>query len=138
MNLFLLLCLLFWLVFVLPLRLLETLFELVGSLLVHRVDPPLVEVYEEDEVITETRETVHGWHLDDESEQVIYESVERFVDENSPREVSHTLELVVDEELRSHENESKSVNGSSEGSEYPRVPTFVRFVDEGVDGVGDD
>ena len=38
--------------------------------------PSLIEVYHEDEVISETSQAVSGWHGDDEGEDIIDERVE--------------------------------------------------------------
>jgi len=39
--------------------------------------PSLVEVDDEDDVVTETRKSVSGWHGDDECKHVVNERVER-------------------------------------------------------------
>ena len=96
---------------------------------------------------------MHRGHLDDESEEVIHEGVERLVrirvrvrvrfrvgvrvrvgarvihegvdrlvHEGLPGHVRGALELVVDEELRRHHNESKGVHAAHHRAEEPRVP----------------
>ncbi len=50
--------------------------ELVDPRLVHTVDVPLVEEYEEYNVVPEASYAVHGWHLDDKGEDVVDERVQ--------------------------------------------------------------
>ena len=56
--------------------------------------------------ISEAADAIHGWHLDDKGKHVIDESVECLVGEHSPGEVGDRLELVVDEQLWSHGDET--------------------------------
>ena len=51
-----------------------------------------------------------SWHSDDECKEVIDEGVEGLVHERPPGQVSHRLQLVVDEQLRQHEQKSESVH----------------------------
>ena len=71
----------------------------------HLYAPALVEINDEDDVITQTREAVGRWHVDDEREHVVNEGVERLVHEGTPGQVGHRLELVVDKQLRRHLDE---------------------------------
>ena len=80
--------------------------ELVLPGLIDRVDPHLVEVNEEDDVVAEARDTVQHGHLDDEGEHVIDEGVQRLVDHGIDRDVRDTLQLVIDEQLRRHRDEA--------------------------------
>ena len=48
-------------------------------------------------------------HRDDEGEEVVDEGVEGLVHERPPGQVSHWLQLVVDEQLRQHEQEPERV-----------------------------
>merc|ERR1719220_1527789 len=52
---------------------------------VHLVDVALVEEDEEDNVIPEAADAVHGWHLDDKSKDVIDEGVQSLVGHHPPR-----------------------------------------------------
>ena len=54
----------------------EFLAEFVDASQINRVNPPLIEEDEEDEVVAQTGEAVHEWHFDDESEEIINECVE--------------------------------------------------------------
>ena len=51
-----------------------------------------------------------SWHSDDECKEVIDERVECLVHERPPGQVSHRLQLVVDKQLRQHEQKTESVN----------------------------
>jgi hypothetical protein len=70
------------------------------------VNVSLIEKDEEDDVVPEASDPVHGWHLDDEGEDVVDEGVQGLVRQHAPRKVCHGLQLVVDEQLRRHHNES--------------------------------
>jgi len=56
--------------------------------------------------ISKTAYPVECGHLDDECEDVVDEGVEGFVGEHPPRQVGHRLQLVVDEQLRRHHDET--------------------------------
>jgi hypothetical protein len=59
------------------------------SVLVNLVDPSLVQVDDEDNIISEDAESLEPWHGDEEREQIINDSVEELVDHVSPRHVLH-------------------------------------------------
>ena len=65
---------------------------------------------------------MHRRHLDDESEQVVNERVERLIHECPPRHVRDRLELVVNEELRRHHDEAEHVDAADDRAKHPRVP----------------
>ena len=48
----------------------------------------LVEKYEENDIISKATDSIHGWHLNDKCENVIDESVQRFICHHPPREMS--------------------------------------------------
>ena len=54
---------------------------------------------------------------------------------NLPVHVGHGLEFVVDEQLRSHEDEAEQVEEGGERGEGVGVKRLVLLVHEGVDGV---
>ena len=56
--------------------------------------------------ISKTAYPVEGGHLDDECEDVVDEGVEGLVGEHPPGQVGHRLQLVVDEQLRRHHDET--------------------------------
>lgn len=69
----------------------------------NQMRPSLIEIYDEDHVIPEGGHSVSCRDRSDkECEQIVYESVEGLIHEGSPRQVSHRLELIVDEQLRQH------------------------------------
>jgi hypothetical protein len=74
--------------------------------MLYPVNVSLVEEDEEDDVVSEASDAVHGGHLDDEGEDVVDERVEGFVGQHPPGQVSHRLELVVDEQLGGHHDEA--------------------------------
>ena len=56
--------------------------------------------------VPEAADAVHGGHLDDKGKHVIDEGVEGLVGEHAPGQVGHRLQLVVDEQLRGHCDET--------------------------------
>jgi len=60
-----------------------------ASRFVHFVDVPLVYVNNENHIIAETAESVHGWHGNDETEEVVDDCVEKFVEK---RVFGHVLD----------------------------------------------
>lgn len=80
--------------------------EFVLAGLIDRVDPHLVEVNEEDDIVAETRNTMQHGHLDNERKHIIDEGVQRLVDHGVDRDVGDALQLVVDEQLRRHRDEA--------------------------------
>jgi hypothetical protein len=55
--------------------------------------------------ITEAGNPVKGGHADDKREEIVNERVECLVHKGLPWHVCHTLQLVVDKQLRRHHNE---------------------------------
>ena len=68
---------------------------------IYGVDASLVQVYEENDVVAEARQPVHGGHADHEREQVVDERVARAVHEHAPRQVRDGAQLVAAEAKRS-------------------------------------
>ena len=81
---------------------------------------------------------MHHRHLDHEREQVVDERVHEAEAEEPPRQVRHALEVVVERQLRRHEDEAPRVDGVRHGAEAPRVPAQMGVVDERLDRVADD
>jgi hypothetical protein len=73
-----------------------TLAKFVDTSVVDLVGPGLVDVDEEDDVVTQSCETVQEGHLDGESEEVVDEGVEELVSHGAAGHVSDGLEAVVD------------------------------------------
>ena len=61
------------------------------------VDPSLVQVNEEDHVVSKATHAVHGGHADNERKQIVDEGVQRPINHEFPRKVGHALKLVVHE-----------------------------------------
>lgn len=57
-----------------------------------------------------SHQAVHGWHADHEREEVVDHRVEAPVAQEPPRQVRHALELVVDVQLRRHQDEAERVH----------------------------
>ena len=78
---------------------------------------------------------MHGGHFDDECEEVVDERIECLVHERFPWQMSNSFHLVINEQLRCHEQEAKRVDDVDERIDEPRVVGFVRDVKERVDCV---
>lgn len=98
------------------------------------VEPALVQVHEEYDVVAEAGKSMGGWHRDDEGEHVVDECCESAVGKGSPRQRRHRLEAVVNEQLRKHENKAEGVHAIGHRVDGPAVPRTVRLVGERVDG----
>lgn len=87
-----------WLVGILLLDLLfiTTLSKLVDTVVIDLVLPSLKQVNEEDDVVTESSQTVQSRHLDSESEEVVDEGVEELVRHGAAGHVRDGFEAVVD------------------------------------------
>jgi len=72
----------------------------------------LVHVYDEDEVVSETTQSVHRWHSDDERKEVIDDGVQESVSEGSAWHVLNWLQSIIDVELGSHLDETEHINTS--------------------------
>lgn len=83
-----------WLIRQLLLKLLfiTALTELIDSRVINFVLPSLVQIDEEDDIVSEGGETVEHGHFDGEGEEVIDEGVEEFVGHCSGRHVCYALE----------------------------------------------
>jgi hypothetical protein len=73
-----------------------TLTKLVDAGVIDLVGPSLVDVDEEDYIVTQSGKTMQEGHLDGESEQVVDEGVEELVGHGTAGHVSDGLEAVVD------------------------------------------
>ena len=79
---------------------------LILARLIHGIDPHLIQINEENDIITEAGNTMQDGHLDDEREHVINEGIQRLVDHRVDGNMGHTLQLVVNEQLRRHRDET--------------------------------
>ena len=66
----------------------------------------LVEVDQKDHVVTQAADSVEHRHFDDERKDVVDEGAGELVGEHSPRQMRNGFQLVVDEKLRRHGNET--------------------------------
>ena len=55
------------------------------------INPFLVKVTKEDDIISEASDSVSCWHLDDKGKHVIDESIERFVHKRFPGQMRYGL-----------------------------------------------
>lgn len=114
-----------------------TLAKLVDTCVVDAVSPSLVQINEEDDIVTKSRQAMKDGHLDGKGEQVINESVEELVHHGLGRHVGNALQAVVDVQRRHHHQETVGVDGSYKCCDDVRVPRLVRLIVQRVDAVGD-
>ena len=81
--------------------------ELVDALGIDSIDPSLVQIDEEDDIVSETSDPVHHGHFDNECEYVVNESVQELVRQHAPRQMRDRFEFVVDEKLWCHHDEAE-------------------------------
>ena len=72
---------------------------------------------------------MHDRHFDDECKQIIDKCIYRFVSHCPPVQMSHTLELVIDEKLWRHRNETKHIDETDKSIEDPGVIPLVALMD---------
>ena len=116
--------------------------ELVLSSLIDRINPHLVQINKEDHIITEASDSMQHGHLDHKREHIVNKRIERLIDHGIDRNVSHTLQLVVDKQLGRHRNEScalrfpfsptEQIHKVRQRGDNPIVPRLVRLVDQRV------
>lgn len=95
---------------------------MLASCLVNFVDPPLVQVNNKNEVISEAAQSVHRWHRDDEAEQVVNYRIKEFVHKGFGRQMVDGLEFIVDVQLRRHLNKTEQIDRAHQGVKYERIP----------------
>src|SRR5687768_7772926 len=131
-----LLCLCLCLGLILDLLLIvTTLSKLIDTSVVDPVRPTLVQVDEEDDIVTEGGQSVQDGHLDGEREEVVDEGVEELVHHRLGRHVRHALEAVIDVKRGHHHQETVSIHGTDQGCDDKRVPRLVAIVEKRVDAV---
>lgn len=69
----------------------------------------MIQIDEEDKIITETSHTMRSGHCDNEGEYIINKSVKGLIHECSPRKRRYRSQSVVYEQLWQHEEESKRI-----------------------------
>ena len=75
---------------------------------------------------------MHNGHLDDEREEIINECIDTLVCHRSPIEMSYTLQFVINEQLRRHQDHAEHVDEPNQSIEYPRVPPSMFLVEERI------
>lgn len=75
-------------------------------------------------------QTMSGRHCNHEGENVVDESVEGLIHKCAPRKMGNRFELIVEEQLRQHEQESERVDAIRETFDQPTEPGLVRYVYE--------
>ena len=105
------------------------------SRFVHLVDLTLIQVHKKHDVIAEARQSVHGWHLNDESEEVVDERVQGTIDEFFPRQIRDRLVLVIDKDLRCHQDEAETVHARRYERQTIGVPPSVAVDQKRVDSI---
>lgn len=87
--------------------------------------PSLVKVNDEHDVVPEARDSMGCRHGDDEGEYIVDERVEGLVHECPPGQRRHRFQLVVDEQLRQHEEEPEGIHSVDHRVQCPRIPTAI-------------
>ena len=75
---------------------------------------------------------MHCWHSNNEAKKIVNNGVEEPVKESFWWHVFHTLQSVIDVELRSHIDEAEGVDAANESIEHERVPTLMLVVEHRV------
>lgn len=73
---------------------------------IHRIYPFLIQENEEDDIISKTSNTMKSRHLNHKGKDIINEGIQCLVDHCIGRNSRHRVQLVVDEQLRSHWNKT--------------------------------
>lgn len=70
----------------------------------------MVQIYQKDDIVSETSQSVRRGHRNYERKDVVDERVKRFICECAPRQRSHRFQTIIDEQLGQHKQESKGVH----------------------------
>lgn len=108
--------------------------KLIHSLRITGIHKPLVDKEHKDDIITQSHQFVFPGHLDQQSEDIINDSLEEFVKQSMNWKMSDGVELVVDVELRDHRDKAEVVDGVHESVECPEIPRGVAIGVKVVDG----
>lgn len=68
---------------------------------------------------------MHGGHANNESKQIVDESIQRSKHEKFPREVCYALQFVIDEELRGHNYKTKRIHHVHGACNEPPIITVM-------------
>ena len=94
----------------------------------YSVDVSLIQKDEKDNVISEASNSIHSWHLDDKSKNVINKGIQSLVSHHSPWQMSDGFQLVIDEQLGGHHDEAESQQESICTAQDETVPAGVFIV----------
>ena len=96
--------------------------------LTYSVDVSLIQKDEKDNIISEASNSIHSWHLDDKSKNVINKGIQSLVSHHSPWQMSDGFQLVIDEQLGGHHDEAESQQESICTAQDETVPAGVFIV----------
>ena len=88
----------------------------------------MIQKDEKDNIISEASNSIHSWHLDDESKNVINKGIQSLVSHHSPWQMSNGFQLVIDEQLGGHHDEAESQQESICTAQDETVPAGVFIV----------
>ena len=94
----------------------------------YSVDVSLIQKDEKDNIISEASNSIHSWHLDDKSKNVINKGIQSLVSHHSPWQMSDGFQLVIDEQLGGHHDEAESQQESICTAQDETVPAGVFIV----------
>lgn len=112
--------------------------ELIDASKIGFINTALIQKNEKDNVVSQTGQSMHEGHFDNECEQIVDESVHGLIGHGAPVEVRNGFEFIVDEKLRSHHNETEHVNEANQGSQNPGIPALVLDIKQGINAVARD
>ena len=88
----------------------------------------MIQKDEKDNIISEASNSIHSWHLDDKSKNVINKGIQSLVSHHSPWQMSDGFQLVIDEQLGGHHDEAESQQESICTAQDETVPAGVFIV----------
>jgi hypothetical protein len=110
---------------------LQFLSKFIGSSEIGFVRKALIQIHEKHKVVSQRRELVHGWSRNQPSKQIVHKRGKDLVPgvsfftktmqtqmfllvlrQSSPWQMRHTFQGIIDENLREHQQETKSVNST--------------------------
>lgn len=61
--------------------------------------PKETRSYQENNIVTEAANAIHGWHANNKRKEIIDKCVYELIGEHSPGQMRHRFQLVIDEQL---------------------------------------
>lgn len=86
------------------------------------VGPSLIDIYEENDIVSQCREAMQRGHLDRKRKKVINERIQKLVRHRFGRHVRYRLEPVVDVQTRDHHQEPICVDAADQRRDDEAVP----------------